>query len=116
MTKSAGTAESVVMTVRTGIAPETCNSSLGNANLRSGTQAGDDEGSHSDLPRKYVLRHTHNITDHTRPCQYEDWRSQADGFYGLSQSILVWSPYKHQVIRRKICSYKGNFTIDHKSG
>ena len=83
--------------MRTGIAPETCNSSPGNANLRIGTQAGDDEGSHSDLPRKYVLRHTHNITDHTRPCQYGDWRSQAGGFYVLSQSILVRNPYKSQV-------------------
>ena len=54
--------ESAVMTVRTGMAPETCNSSPGNANLRIGTQADHDEESHSDLQRKYALRHTSSIS------------------------------------------------------
>jgi|GEM_PF-662767 hypothetical protein len=58
MTGSAGTAESAVMTVRTGVAPKTCNSSPGNANLRIGTQAGSDEDSHSDSQRSDALRHT----------------------------------------------------------
>ena len=61
----------------------------GNANLRIGTQAGEGENSHPDLQRKYVLRHTYKVTDLKRPCQYGDWRSQAGGFYVLSQSILV---------------------------
>mgnify|MGYP007056838232 CR=1 FL=1 len=46
------------MTVDTELAPEACNSSPGNANLRIGTQAGHDEGSHSNPLRKYALRHT----------------------------------------------------------
>ena len=58
MTGCAGTAESAVMTVRTGMAPETCNSSPGNANLRIGTQAGQNEDSHSDSQRSDALRHT----------------------------------------------------------
>jgi hypothetical protein len=41
-----------VMTVRTGMAPETCNSSPGNANLRIGTQAGHDQDSYPDPSRK----------------------------------------------------------------
>ena len=62
MTGSAGTAESAVMTVRTGIAPETCNSSPGNANLRIGTQAGHDQDSHPDPQRKYALRYSSSIS------------------------------------------------------
>ena len=49
------------MTVDTELAPEACNSSPGNANLRIGTQAGHDEGSHSDPLRKYALRHTPSV-------------------------------------------------------
>ena len=49
---------SVEMRVDTEVAPEACNSSPGNANLRIGTQAGHDEGSHSNPLRKYALRHT----------------------------------------------------------
>ena len=37
-------------------------SSPGNANLRIGTQADHDEESHSDLQRKYALRHTSSIS------------------------------------------------------
>ena len=81
------------------------NSSPGNANLRIGTQAGEGENSHPDLQRKYVLRHTYKVTDLKRPCQYGDWRSQAGGFYVLSQSILVWDPYKSQVEIRVIRGY-----------
>ena len=42
MAWSARMAGCAVMTVRTGMAPETCNSSPGNANLRIGIQAGHD--------------------------------------------------------------------------
>ena len=54
--------ESAVMTVRTGMAPETCNSSPGNANLRIGTQAGHDQDSHPDPQRKYALQHASSIS------------------------------------------------------
>ena len=50
------------MTAGTGIAPETFTSSPGNANLRIGTQAGSDEDSHSNLYRKYALRHISSIS------------------------------------------------------
>ena len=70
---------SVEMRVDTEVAPEACNSSPGNANLRIGTQAGHDEDRHMALNRSNVSGHTHNITDHTRFCQYGDWRSQAGG-------------------------------------
>ena len=53
--------ESAVMTVRTGMTGKGC-SSPGNANLRIGTQADHDEESHSDLQRKYALRHTSSIS------------------------------------------------------
>ena len=46
---------SVEMRVDTEVAPEACNSSPGNANLRIGIQAGSDEDSHSDPQRKYAL-------------------------------------------------------------
>jgi len=49
------------MAVRTEVAPEACNSSPGNANLRIGTQAGHDEDSHSNSPRKYALRHALSV-------------------------------------------------------
>jgi len=52
---------SVEMRVDTEVAPEACNSSPGNANLRIGTQAGHDEGSHSNPLRKYALRHTPSV-------------------------------------------------------
>ena len=55
-------AGSVEMTAGTGIAPEACSSSPGNANLRIGTQAGSDEDSHSNLYRKYALRHISSIS------------------------------------------------------
>ena len=56
---------SVEMRVGTEVAPEACNSSPGNANLRIGTQAGHDEGSHSNPLRKYALRHTPSVTLYT---------------------------------------------------
>jgi hypothetical protein len=59
--RNAGTAASPVMAVRTEVAPEACNSSPGNANLRIGTQAGHDEDSHSNSPRKYALRHALSV-------------------------------------------------------
>ena len=61
MTGSAGTVESAVMTVRTGMAPEACNSSPGNANRPIGTQAGQEKDRHSNSPRKYVLRHVPGV-------------------------------------------------------
>ena len=62
MTGSAGTATSAVMTMRARVAPKTCNSYPGNANLRIGTQAGHDEYHHSDSLRKYVPRHASSIS------------------------------------------------------
>ena len=41
---------------------EACSSFPGNANLRIGTQADHDEESHSDVQRKYALRHTSSIS------------------------------------------------------
>ena len=56
---------SVKMEVRTGVVPEWCRSGArerqffpGNANLRIGTQAGQNEDSHSDSQRSDALRHT----------------------------------------------------------
>jgi|GEM_PF-4143607 len=49
------------MAVRTEVAPEACNSSPGNANLRIGTQAGHDEDSHPNPQRKYALRRTLSV-------------------------------------------------------
>jgi hypothetical protein len=51
-------AGSAVMTAGTEAAPETCNSSPGNANLRIGIQASQEKDSHSDPPRKYAPGHT----------------------------------------------------------
>jgi hypothetical protein len=42
--------------------PEKGNSPPGNANLRIGTQASSGKDSHSNLYRKYVLRHTSSIS------------------------------------------------------
>ena len=61
-TGSAETAGSAEMAVRARVAPETCNSSPGSANLRIGTQAGQDCNSHPDSPRKYVPRHASSIS------------------------------------------------------
>ena len=58
----AGTAASPVMAVRTEVAPEACNSSPGNANLRIGIQAGHDQDSHPDPSRKYALQYASSIS------------------------------------------------------
>ena len=57
----ARTAASPVMAVRTEVAPEACNSSPGNANLRIGIQAGQEKDSHSNPQRKYALRHALSV-------------------------------------------------------
>ncbi|OQB30329.1 MAG: hypothetical protein BWY07_02632 [Candidatus Hydrogenedentes bacterium ADurb.Bin170] len=49
------------MAVRTEVAPEACNSSPGNANLRIGIQAGQEKDSHFNPQRKYALRHISSV-------------------------------------------------------
>ena len=61
ITGSAGTAASAVMAVRTGVEPETCNSSLGTPISALAHKRVMMKTSHPDSPRKYVLRHVPGV-------------------------------------------------------
>ena len=113
MTGSAGTAESAVMTVRTGVAPKTCNSSPGNANLRIGTQAGQNEDRHTALSRSNVSGHTHNITDHTRSCHFSlPTLRPPSGVMAASPGVI---PAQAGILTRDVI-YKGHTVVNNHAG